>query len=474
MNHIVGRFDNYSNLLSGLGIPSLDRTSTTFWNGQTRSRDGYAGFRNHQFSLYDLVDIYLSSGLAAKIVDRPAQDAFQRGVEIEGDDDNLMNDEYDRLSVMTTMTHAISWARLHGGSAILLVIRDGSNFDEPLNYDRIDTVEELQVLDITCIRRTDRYYTDPTQSNYGKLEYYQISLPGNETFEVHESRLIPVAGPPMPTSYYQQLTIPWIGKSALEPCINSISRLEQGLAWTLRLLERKQQGIYNMSGLGEMMVQGDSALAVNRINMVDQVRSMLNSIVVDKEDEYNVLNLGLDGLQPLINEYQVAVSADSNLPITILFGKSTTGLNSTGSGDLEAYYGMVQHIQASMAQPPLEQLTSILWLQAGLKNKIPDKWKVCFNALWVPTEQERATTENTDATANATNMTTLLALMNNGILDPEEVRKVVVNTRQYAEFDFPDTLPSSGQDINYAQALELQGQVDNAALPEEGADGPPP
>lgn len=461
MNHtIVNRFDNYSNLLSGLGIPFLDRSSTTYWNGQ-RNRDGFNRYWHHQYSMYDLAEFYTAKGLAAKIVDRPSDDCFQRGITIEGDDDDIMADEYDRLSVLSTMANAVRWSRLYGASAILLVAKDGGDFNEPLNFDNIETIEELRVLDITCIKRTDRYYSDPLLPNYGQLEYYNITPPGAQAFEVHETRLIPVAGEPLPNSNYRQFLVPWIGRSALEPCIDSISRYDQALEWSLRLLERKQQGIYNMEGLGQLLQNKRSDIVVNRINMVDQVRSNLNSIVVDKDDVYTVLNLGLDGIQTLLVEYQVAVAADSNMPITVLFGKSTTGLNASGAGDLETYYGMVQHIQSAIAYPPMEKLTSILWLQTTLKAKIPDKWHLIFNPLWVPSEQEQANTDNLNAQANTSNVNSLITLMNNGILDPEEVRKIVINTKQYAEFDFPDTLPSSGEDINYAETVDMQGLVDD-------------
>lgn len=464
MNKSV-RFDNYSNLLSGLGIPSLDRTASTFYSGgrsslgsNNRIYHGASRLWSGRSNIYELADLYTNNGLAAKIIDRPADDAFQRGVEIEGDADNVMSDEYDRLSVPAVMSDCIRWSRLYGGSAILLIAKDGGNFEDPLNLDTLDTIEELKVLDVTCINRTGRYYTDPTQINYGKLEYYNITLPGHQAFQVHETRLIPMGGEPLPNKYHYQATIPWFGRPILEGCMANIARYDQALEWSLRLLERKQQAIYNMGGLGEMVANDDTDLVVRRINMVDQVRGILNSIVVDKDDTYTVQNLGLDGLEPLINEYQTAICADTSMPEVILFGKATKGLNNTGAGDLESYYGMVQHIQQIIAYPTLEKLTSILWVQKSLKGKIPDKWEIEFNPIWSPSELEEANTENIEAQANSSKVTTLISLMDNGILAPEEVRKIVIN-EIYQEYDFADTLPTTGNDVTYSQMVQLQNQV---------------
>lgn len=455
MNQI--RFDNYSNLMSGLGIGSLDRSSNTFYNSNRNNRSGLARHWASRYSLYDVGDLYLSKGIASKIVDRPANDCFQRGMEIEGDDDDLMSDEFDRLSVFSVMSDCVRWTRLYGGSAVLLIAKDGGDFSTPLNLNTLDLIEQLKVLDLTQIKPTQNFYTDPTLSNYGQLEFYTLTPPGAESFLVHESRIIPMGGDPLPGSFSNQNQLSWAGRSALEGCLEDISRYEQALDWSLRLLERKQQGVYAMDGLAQMMAEGDTHLAVNRMNMVDMVRSNLNSVMIDNEDTYNVQDLSLSGIETVLNEYQVALSASSNIPIAMLFGKSSTGLNATGAGDLESYYSMVAHIQRVIAKPSLEKLTSILWMQSHLKTKIPDEWQLIFNPLWAPSEKEVADTQFVTAQANNTEVTMLLALLTNGILDPEEVRKIIVT--KYAEYNFPDTVPSSGADMNYSEAINLQNEL---------------
>src|SRR5580765_7941874 len=123
------RFDGFMNVLSGLGAPGFDRTMAT---GQTYTPTSRFGFR---YSQIDLADLYLTNGLAQKIIDRPSDDAVQRGVDIEGDDDKLMNDEYDRLQVMAKLANALRWSRLLGGAVFLLIAKDGGDLNEPLNLE---------------------------------------------------------------------------------------------------------------------------------------------------------------------------------------------------------------------------------------------------------------------------------------------------------------------------------------------------
>ena len=451
MNAII-RNDGFQNVMSGLNTMGLDRTASTFWRNSWRR--GLERFWISRFSLWDYADVYCGSGIAQKIIDRPADDCFQRGVEIEGDEDGAIYDEYDRLSVYARMADAVRWSRLFGGSTILLVVKDGGSWEEPLNYESIDQIIELKVFDITAVTETEFRYTDPNDiMRYGQVELYDITPPGVQQFRVHETRLIFVQGEPLPGKQLSQQGITWKGRSVLEGCIDDLSRYDQALQWTLRLLERKQQGIYQMEGLGELFLQQQDEIVSRRINLVDLVRGNLNSVVVDKNDTYSIENLGLDGIQPTLQEYQTALSASSGLPVVILFGKSTTGLNATGAGDLESYYGMVSHIQKFIAGPPLEKLTSLIYIQSTFTGKIPDKWKIEFKPLWVPSAKEKADTEKVEADTCSVEVTTLLSLMNNQILAPEEVRKIIVNKYDKYELsgEIPDTVTSA---VNYAEGID--------------------
>jgi uncharacterized protein len=445
------RNDGYMNLLSGLNTPGLDRTASTFPTSSLRGR----GFNNWRMrrSLPEFADLYMTNGIAQKIIDRPADDSFQRGVEIENDDEEIMDNEFDRLQVLAKMADAVRWSRLFGGSALLLVAKDGGEFTDPLNLNALDTIQEIKVMDITCIRGTEKTYDDATDpTTYGKIEYYEIVAPGINTFQVHETRIIPVSGEPIPFGYVFYNRIPWMGRSILEACYNDISRYEQGLEWSLRLLERKQQAVYSMSGLAEMWAQGDDNMVKERINLVDLVRGNLNSVVVDKEDTYVIQSIGMEGVEQAIQEYQIAVAAAANMPVTILFGKPQKGLNQTGAGDLEAYYGMVSHIQNTIARPPMEKLVSILWLQQSLKAKIPESWKITFNPLWVPDEAAIATANLNNKQADAAEVTMLTGLMGDGIMAPEEVRQIVID--KYPEYDFPTDVPAVDSNVNYAEGVD--------------------
>ena len=257
----------------------------------------------------------------------------------------------------------------------------------------LEQVLELRVYDMTCIKNSGRYYNDASNpETFGKIELYTITPPNLGSFAVNETRLITVSGDPVPMGYVNYNGIPWTGRPVLEGCMSDLMRYNQSLEWALRLLERKQQAVYAMSGLGEMFANGDDEIVQKRINMVDLVRGNLNSVVVDKEDTYTIQNLGMDGVQQAIQEYQSALCASSGIASIVLFGQTKGGLHSSGNKPTtETYYGVVAHVQNVVAKPAVEKLIATLYVQKTIKKSdIPDEWHIKWCPLWSPSELEKA------------------------------------------------------------------------------------
>src|SRR3954463_14715938 len=104
------RQDGYTNIVTGIG------GSTGTFSGDWSRQSNMSGVMRGRFNINQLTNLYLSNGLAQKIVDRPADDAFHRGIEIDEDTDDVMSAEYDRLRVLTKMADAVRWTRLYGGA----------------------------------------------------------------------------------------------------------------------------------------------------------------------------------------------------------------------------------------------------------------------------------------------------------------------------------------------------------------------
>ncbi|MDB5849806.1 MAG: hypothetical protein JWP29_3558 [Rhodoferax sp.] len=456
---MTGRFDGligavlnsfrragYGNGASGLNNPAMDRT--------TRFRNTDAMKLADQIS-----DLYYSSGVAARIVDMPADDALARGYEIEGDVKNAIGDELDRLQVGQRITEALRWSRLFGGSVILLITQDGADsLEYPINELSLGLITELRVFDVTDLTvPIGLTYTDPKAANYDEPQFYDVRSPNTGGyFRVHQSRLIVFSGDPLP----RRLTrtrfggVPFRGRGALDGCYESIMRYDAAMAWTERMLERKQQAVFTMEGLAALLAAGMDDRVSARIDRVDMARSVLNTVVIDGGeggvggDSYEVKDLSLMGVTDAIKDSQTAICADTGFPVTALFGTSPSGLNSTGDNDTAGYFRIVDHVQRNDVRPALERLIALVLAQVSFAGARPNQWAVKFHPLWLPSEAEQAKAKLARAQAKQAEAAAAETYATAGAITPDEVR---ADLTKRGEYDLEAPIDTAAAAAAYAE-----------------------
>ncbi|MGJ8513130.1 hypothetical protein R84981_002777 [Carnimonas sp. R-84981] len=403
----------------------------------TYNQDGYRsavlGERRDNRFIYNHSAVYARGGIAARIIDKPADDAMGRGIILDGDEDNAVSNELERLKFCSRVADALRWSRLDGGSA-LLVLTDTGQLSEEMP-ENIGEITELKVIERYQLSvAPGGYYSDPNQGNFGQPETYQITLSGTGTgirpsFYVHESRLLPVYGLPLPGAQRSTLNTPWMGRSAANDAFRTVEQYERSLMLSLETLKRKQQAVHKMAGLAQLIESGQEAAVRQRVDLVDEVRSLMNGVAIDAEDDYNVYDLNVSGLKDVIGEFQVAVSAATGIPVTVLFGRSVAGLNSTGQHDLESYYDLCEGLQRNSVQPALERLINIIGRQRSVN--LPDKLEIKWPSLWTPTDDEKAATELKEQQANQAEATAINTLIDTGALSERQAQDYLVSQGKY-------------------------------------------
>ncbi|CUK19143.1 phage-associated protein%2C HI1409 family [Achromobacter xylosoxidans] len=373
----------------------------------------------------DDLAMYAEGGLPARVVDMIPDIAVSRGVAIEGDD--RVGGELDRLKVLPALADAWRWARLTGGGAIVVIARDGRALRDPLNLESLDQVLELKVFTLDDVSATEKRYADPNEANYGMPELYRVrtqaaGVPSAEFF-VHESRLIEIPGDPVPAKLNRK-GIPWAGRPAVSRAFRAIRRYGEGLHWALRLLEKKQQAVHKMKGLADAIVADMEGAIRKRVEMVDSVRNALNGVAVDAEDDYQILTSDMSGVKDTLAEFQIALAAETGIPVTQLFGRSAAGLNATGDGDLEALYNTVAMGREVKVNPALERLVSLIRAQRALSagDARGEAWSIKWPALKPATAKEIAEVRKANAEAQAREMDALSTAVDNGLSQEQAVR----------------------------------------------------
>ena len=423
----------------------------------------------------DLLTMYYEgNGLFAKIIDTPAEEAIKHGFSLEGLKDQEIEDFYvealDELDWEETAMTAIRWARLFGGSIVVMLVNDGRGLEEPLDWRNIRSIDDLRVFDRSVIQpdySTMFNYSpeDPFRTRGSRLgmpeRYFVSSRYGS--FTVHDSRCLVFQNGILPentsNSIYQLWGIPEYVR------INrAIRDAEVAHGSATKLLDRSIQAVYKMKDLSaELATEEGETRVLRRLQAIDMARGLLNSITIDSEGEdYDFKTFQFSGVADVIDATCNFLSALTSIPQTILFGRSPAGMNSTGDADLENWYNFLERLQRRMIKKNLRYLLSVIF-QAGVStgevDEVP-KIKITFNPLWSLSESEQADLEAKKAQTQLTRAQTAQLYIDKQVIDPSEVRKKLADSE---EFDVENMLDEYEDEDLFANIEEEGADIEPGA-----------
>lgn len=467
------REDGYVNLLNKYGT-------------KQDNSEAYKFEREPVIPDMQLTGLYEGNGLFSKIIDTPAEEALKHGFDLNLKSDELnafVEDALDDLEWEEKAATAIKWARLYGGALIVMLIDDGRGLEEPVDWEHIRSIDELRVYERSIVQPdyASLYQQDyggkgvgNRVSKFGQPEYYYVSsIYGS--FKVHESRCLVFRNGVLPEQTSNATYLFW-GMPEYVRIRRALRETVTAHTDSVKLLERSVQAIYSMKGLASLLTTDDGENQVlKRLQLVDTSRGLLNSIAIDSEGEqYDFKTFQFSGVKDVIDATCNMLSALTNIPQTILFGRSPAGMNATGDSDFESYYNFVEKIQRLMLKRNLRTLLDVVF-RAGIASgdvaEEPD-YKLEFKPLWSLSDTEQAAVDQTKAQTALVKAQTAQAYVDMQALDPTEVRRRLASDE---EFDVEDiiseddedallqsllgTEPSAMSDVEAAQKNIEQGQA---------------
>jgi phage-related protein (TIGR01555 family) len=417
--------------------------------------------------------LYVADGLAAMIVDRPAEDATARGFEIEGDEDGVVLNEMDRLDAGPVLTDALRWSGLYGASAIMPLVEDGLDLTDPLIPERVRLITDLMVYPSVCIKPNPERYADPRLRNFNEPVTYRVLSRFGGSFDVHESRLWGVPGDPLPRMLQNAYGLPWMGRSRLEACWTDLKHYRDGLALSRAIMERKQTPVYAMTGLAETLKEGKEGeeIVEKRLQIVDQVRSILTTLAIDGNDKYTIADSALGGVDHVLRDFKIALSASSGVPVAVLFGEEIKGLGSTGHGEQSIYHGRLKQLQERSVRPIMERLAALIFAQSSVPVREPEKWRVVFLPLWSPTEKEQADAALAHANARKAEAEGLNAYLSMQVIAPEEIRQIIKGA--HPDYELEDAMPEFPELPDDVAAVDAGATAPGTAFSTTGTTAKP-
>lgn len=448
------RFDGYKNLLNKYGT-SKDTTEHYFYAQDADVNDD------------QLTILYEGNGLFSKIIDAPAEEAVKHGFELKDladqDIEAFYSDALDELDWEESAITAVKWARLFGGSIIVMLIDDGRGIEEPLDWKNIRSIDDMRVYERAIIQPdyTSMFHyehEDPFRTRGSRLgmpeRFYVTSRWGS--FCVHESRCLVFQNGVLPENTSNSIYQIW-GVPEYFRLKRALRDAEVAHGSATKLLDRSVQAVYKMKNLAEELAteEGEDRV-LRRLQTIDMARGLLNSITIDAEgEEYDFRQFSYSGVSEVIDTTCNFLSALTSIPQTILFGRSPAGMNATGESDLENWYNYVERLQKRMLRSNLRYLLAIIFqagINAGDIDEVPDI-KVQFSPLWSMSDMEQADLDLKKVQIQQTRASIACQYIDADVLDPTEVRKKLADSD---EFDIETMLDEYTDDELFPEDM-MQG-----------------
>lgn len=368
------RLDAWSNSVSGMGMPGFDKTRYTRFN-----------FAGSFIDWQTLSMIYRYDWLGRKICERPAKDATRRWINL---DDDRINTELDRLKLKQRCKQAISWGRLYGGSAILLIVEDGLTPADPLQPAKVRRIIDLPVIDRHHLQPKGKI-EDAYAVRFGEPEYYTT----NNGTVFHHSRVLKFTGTDL-TSDEAEREEHW-GGSYMELYQEAVKSFQGSMQDVRHIMTESSIGELKIPGLTNSVAMGGKIFdnIQKRLDQFNLSKSIYRTAAMDGEEEFDFKQRQLTGLADLLDRFMTQVAGATDMTELVLFGTSPSGLNASQEEQFAVYYDMVRDIQEDDQMDAINAVTACL-----NKGVVPD-WE--YKPLMEPSDKEQAEIRNQEAQAMA-------------------------------------------------------------------------
>jgi phage-related protein (TIGR01555 family) len=475
----VFRTDGWANFLTGVNASQRDK------------RQASIIAMPQVFFQQDLEHFFRGNDLARRICTLPALDMTRKGYELDIDDSDSdvkkgIHQYKKKLGWFQELFRLATFARLYGRCYVLVGVDDGLSMDQPVNFDNIRSIKYINVIDPWGLRVKD-LQRDPMAPDFGQPETFYVNItspagtsPVKSQLEstaeygtiVHASRVLWLDGSLM-TPYQSRFSganintsnLAWIPDSVFVALYAVIRDYDASWDSSAILLQDFAQAVYKIKGLGEMMAANGEDQVRARMAIVDESRSVLRAMLLDAEfEDFERKATPITGLPEMMDRWLQRVSAAAEIPIPLLFGSPTGGLNASDDGAYEGYYNLIQAKQTSELEPVIRKFTKLVMNAQdceATKGVEPETWSVCFEELWQLSAAEAATMRKTQAETDAIYIT-------NQVVTPNEVAVSRFGGDKYStdttiDVDAHEEYQAQADDVKSAEAGALVAQHGAAA-----------
>lgn len=370
-----------------------------------------------------------------EIDDKPAdelEDGEVKKPQIDGKDERVhqLEEEFKRLNVQDCFRKLAEQDGFFGRSHLFIdiadpktnVLADSAMGDKaelkfPIG-DGQDMVTEAKVKKgmlqrLKVVEPIWCYPANYDSANPLAVNWYAPSMWFVQSMEVHASRLLTFVGREVPDLLKPAYSFGGLSLSQMaQPTVQNWLRTRQSVSdvvhsFSVFVLKTDMAG--NNGGLNE---DGDEVF--KRVDFFNDTRDNRGTFVVDKETE-DFMNVAapVSGLDKLQAQSQEHICSVSGIPLVKYTGISPSGLNATSEFELQCFYEWIKAYQIAFFQPNLTRIFHLA--QINIWGKVDPDLYFEWAPLREMTEKEKADARKSDTDADK-------ALIDAGVISPEEVR----------------------------------------------------
>lgn len=454
--------DAFSNMLFRLGYGSQSPLEATEYP-LTRMTDNYALLNS----------LYRDNWVVQNVVGLMVDDMLREWFRLKGGVTPEMQDALDRAERKTRLrarvNEGLRWGRLYGGAAGLILIRGQEDLSKPLDLDMIypGSFQGLYILDrwqgVTPNMGLVFEGGEPVPESYAITD-----AQGHTVVSVHHSRLVRFTGRDLP--YLERVAELYWGESEVEALYKEAVAHDNVSANMAALTFQANINTMEVKGLEQLLSMASPAVQ-KRFWDVMQAQSVMQSNfgmrLVEEGSKLTNTQYHFNGLRDVYESMCLNLCGASHYPMTKLFGRSPSGLDATGDGDLQNYYDYVDSQREAKLRPALEKLLPVLAMSAW--GFVPDDLDFTFPPLWTPTAKEVAEIAKTKSEA-------IVAGYQAGLMNVDtaqkELKKLEDETGMFGSISDEEIAANAGRTYQDATALRdpLMGLgYGEEARPYEGA-----
>lgn len=347
-----------------------------------------------------MITLFRNHWLARKIVERPAQDMCKAWPRLQCELEPQALSKFERTIRRTyiplRVKKALTWARLFGGAGSLMVIEGHEDkLDEPLELDDITPGSFKGLINfdrwsgITPKGSIASNIDSP--SDYGTPEYYTVNGIDGPLFDIHHSRILRWCGPDVPQPEYQA-SLYW-GISVLEIVLEEMRKCDN-MDWSILQLMFRAQILTQVNPELAQLLSGASAsqqAALKFFQTMQAQNELLSNnsmLVLGKEGKLESHQYSFSGVAEILAQKQMYLAGAADMPVSLLFGRTVTGLGQTGDADVRNYETRIGQCQNEEVRPQLDKLYPVICMSEF--GEVPDDLDIVFPAVRVLTEEEKA------------------------------------------------------------------------------------